>query len=376
MQDIIFTFLQLFQPITMAVTFVYFYSIMIRARRGYDRRWIALVIGALFGLAAIVSMTDPVEIAPGIIVDARNLFIGAAFGLFGFTAGTVTLAISIAMRAFTGGAGMWIGISAMLVSSVFATGWRFFVARRGLNPIAAHLGLGCMISAQIVVGLWLPQGPRAVYFNDMVPYVITMYLIGSLMLGLLVSREHVFQEEARGLKAAADTDALTGLLNRRSALVAVSRLLRDAQPTQGRAVIVLDIDHFKTINDTLGHGSGDQVLAVMTQRIRHCLRPDDVFARMGGDEFTIFLPNTSEPEAVAVATRCRKAVGDTPILIDGQNVTVTISLGVSWVRGCHTFDDQIGMADDALYRAKHRGRNKVSLWRKVDRDGPVKTLAA
>ena len=361
MQDIILKINLLFQPIATAVTLVYLYSILARTQHFEDRRWIAPVTGGLFGIAAVLAMFTPIEIAPGILVDARNLFVGAAFGLFGVAAGGVTLVMAGTMRAVTGGAGMWLGLIAMVTTAVAALIWRQVVAERKINGVAKYLTLGLAICTQFIVGRWLPPEPRAIYFQDLAPFLATIYVLGALMLGLLVSRERVFQADTKALKIAAETDALTGLLNRRSATDAVQRLARTDALAAGIAVIVFDVDHFKGINDTKGHLVGDAVLVAVTKRIHGCLRPGDLFIRLGGDEFCIVLPCTSQAKALSIASRCRHAIADTSIAVDRTEVDVTISVGVSWTQTPQDLDVLISAADTALYGSKEKGRNTVSL---------------
>ena len=361
MHDIFLKINLLFQPIMTAVTLVYLYSILARTKRNDDRQMIGIVIGALFGVAAVLGMMNPIQLAPGILVDARNLFIGASFGLFGLAAGTVTLVLAVAMRAATGGAGMWLGIIAMVTSGGAALIWRHAVADRPINSIVKYLVLGAMISSQLVVGYWLPPAARAAYFNDLAPYLVALHLIGSLLLGLLMAREMVFRADAKALQVAADTDALTGLLNRRSANDAIERLLKSNTQKVGTAVVVFDIDHFKAINDSKGHAVGDAVLVTVTKRISGCLRPDDLFIRLGGDEFCVVMPCTSQGKALAIASRCRKAIADEAIMVDGTAVAVTISVGVSWTASPQDLQVLISAADTALYSSKQNGRDTVSL---------------
>ena len=361
MADIVVTTNLLFQPIATAVMLVYLYSILTRAQRFGDRRWLPGVIGSLFGVAAVVGMFNPITLAPGILVDARNLYIGAAFGLFGPVAGGITLTMVAAMRVATGGAGMWIGISAMFTSASAGILWRLLIARRPIPAFAKNLGLGLMISSQLTVGLWLPPAARATYFSELAPYLFTLHVVGSFLLAFLVSRETRFQADAEALKVAADTDALTGLLNRRSATKAVQRLAQADGLKAGTAVIVFDVDHFKAINDSNGHAVGDAVLTTITKRISGCLRPGDLFIRLGGDEFAVVMPCTSQGQALSVASRCRQVVSGSDVAINGVDVTVTVSVGVSWTQAPQDLDVLLSAADTALYESKEKGRNTVSL---------------
>ncbi|MBI4967337.1 MAG: GGDEF domain-containing protein [Rhodospirillales bacterium] len=169
------------------------------------------------------------------------------------------------------------------------------------------------------------------------------------------------------LRELASIDTLTGVFNRRHLLNRVQEEQARLRRTAGKAVapvvsfLMIDIDHFKKINDTYGHLGGDQVLRQVTHRLKKCLRQYDVLGRYGGEEFLVMLPNTRLDQALVVAERMRHAVCGTPTpLEDGQGATVSVSIGVSTVTD-HGQDiaAAIARADDGLYRAKNNGRNQV-----------------
>lgn len=121
---------------------------------------------------------------------------------------------------------------------------------------------------------------------------------------------------------------------------------------------MLDIDHFKKVNDTLGHAAGDQVLRAVTAICRDALRPSDVFGRVGGEEFAIMLPQTPIEEALQIAERLRERVAGTPIAHAGGEINVTASLGVTALSPAdEDFQATLKRADAGLYQAKEGGRN-------------------
>jgi diguanylate cyclase (GGDEF)-like protein len=156
------------------------------------------------------------------------------------------------------------------------------------------------------------------------------------------------------------TDALTGLRNRRHVeeyLVKLTSLARrNVEPI---AVLVIDIDHFKSVNDTHGHDAGDAVLREVASRMLGSVRLEDMIGRWGGEEFLVVLPNTADQGAAELAERLRQVVADTPCrLADGDAVQVTISVGCA----ASLIDDAGGLvrsADTAMYEAKQTGRNRV-----------------
>lgn len=156
------------------------------------------------------------------------------------------------------------------------------------------------------------------------------------------------------LSLASMTDPLTGLYNRRGLQLTLEQWQADQQPF---AVIALDIDHFKRVNDTHGHAKGDLALQQLAQLMRENSREFDVLCRIGGEEFVMLLPGTGLDAAIRVAERLRLCMVDCAALDCG---TITLSLGVAhWPDSSPDIDRVLAMADRALYDAKHRGRNLV-----------------
>jgi diguanylate cyclase (GGDEF)-like protein len=164
------------------------------------------------------------------------------------------------------------------------------------------------------------------------------------------------------LRAEATHDPLTGLWNRAVVLETLQRELSRSQ-RQGTivAVTMADLDHFKEMNDTYGHLGGDAVLREVTRRMRSVTRTYDAFGRYGGEEFLIVAPDSNAAGALNQAERLRKCVDDEPIEIFEGPVHVTVSLGVAVSRGVSEADPLLRAADEALYRAKRGGRNRVEL---------------
>jgi diguanylate cyclase (GGDEF)-like protein len=156
------------------------------------------------------------------------------------------------------------------------------------------------------------------------------------------------------LSALADCDGLTGLLNHRAFHEHLRAAGDRATATTDMAVLMLDLDHFKAVNDCHGHVVGDGVLRAVTAAILASIRADDVAARLGGEEFAVLLPDATPEVAGEVAERVRQAVG---AIVDP--VPVTASIGLSCGRGDTSGADLLERADGALYAAKRQGRNRV-----------------
>lgn len=167
----------------------------------------------------------------------------------------------------------------------------------------------------------------------------------------------------RKLELLATTDPLTGLLNRRAMMEQLEGELSRARRDQTAfCVTMLDIDHFKGVNDTYGHASGDLVLKEVSRRLSDSIRKYDIVGRIGGEEFLVVLPKAPPDVAAKLAERFRDALESNPMVLeDGTELKVTGSFGISCC-GPDTFnnvDDMVNFADHALYQAKETGRNKV-----------------
>jgi two-component system cell cycle response regulator len=157
-------------------------------------------------------------------------------------------------------------------------------------------------------------------------------------------------------------DALTNLHNKRYLFEFLEReLARADRRSSPLSLVLIDIDHFKLINDGFGHLTGDVVLRQLAARARTVVRKDELLARYGGEEFALALPDTAAEEAAAVAERIRELVAQEPFVNDGQDHRVTVSLGVATTAGDGTMSPQalIQQADEMLYLAKADGRNCV-----------------
>jgi diguanylate cyclase (GGDEF)-like protein len=157
-------------------------------------------------------------------------------------------------------------------------------------------------------------------------------------------------------------DALTGLLNRHGLQRALARELSGAR-RYGRALscLMFDIDHFKKINDTLGHPTGDLAITQFASALQETMRGSDIVCRYGGEEFLALLPETNLTGAATLAEKVRAAVAAGTFGEEGNNFSVTISVGVAELQGEESGNDMIARADTALYRAKQMGRNRVEV---------------
>ena len=168
----------------------------------------------------------------------------------------------------------------------------------------------------------------------------------------------------RELKHSAVTDALTGLPNRRYLYEIAPRLMKIAgrYEDQPLSILMLDIDYFKRFNDKYGHQTGDLVLKKVAQIIRLTLRKSDIPIRFGGEEFLVMMPHTDLKRAFVVAEKLRRKVAETEVVTpEGERLHVTVSGGVAQYHKNMSLDELIKKADEALYKAKAAGRNRIEI---------------
>lgn len=180
--------------------------------------------------------------------------------------------------------------------------------------------------------------------------------------------EFALLEAQKELKAATITDALTGAFNRRFFNENVAAELDRAKRKHAASgLLLIDADNFKHVNDTFGHDAGDFVLQEITRRISAQLRIYDIFCRIGGEEFSIFLPETPITRSALIAQRCIDAINSQPFCFGMQSISVTVSIGISDTEdGTESLDQLYKGADNALLMAKRLGKNRFCYDRYLD----------
>ncbi len=187
------------------------------------------------------------------------------------------------------------------------------------------------------------------------PYLIIAYLTTMISADLQFSKMM--------FKHLSETDEMTGLMNRRSfTKVIASEHIKSVRYKHAYAILMIDADGLKMINDEHGHEAGDKMITTLAKTIEACMRETDSLARYGGDEFIVLLPETSKFQAKDAGERIRKAVENTSFDMDGNLIKATISIGVSsYPEDADNFESALIKADRALYNSKREGRNQVRI---------------
>lgn len=189
-------------------------------------------------------------------------------------------------------------------------------------------------------------------------YFIIPIIFASLILGEIILIQWRHRESL--IKKLSQTDPLTGLFNRRSFNEKLQLIHRSKAEY---AIIILDLDHFKNINDEYGHQCGDEVLEHVAHTLTHCIRPSDIVARYGGEEFIMVLNDTEITQATAIAERCRLAIQDLHIQSRAEeSISLTASFGLAMSSYTYESEKIIHFADTALYGSKQQGRNQIQIY--------------
>ena len=197
------------------------------------------------------------------------------------------------------------------------------------------------------------------------PMLLVAYITTMLSADIRAAYGHSYGK----MKLLSETDELTGVMNMRGLMLSAEQIFRQAERyARPFSVLMIDSDSLKIVNDNLGHEAGDRLLKLTVQCIQHELRknpmrPPDLVARYGGDEFLVLLPETSGSSAVGVAERIRKEMESTPITARGQTVTATVSIGIA----CYPdhggdFESVLEKADQAMYASKAGGKNRITMF--------------
>jgi diguanylate cyclase (GGDEF)-like protein len=265
----------------------------------------------------------------------------------------------------------------MLISLGIVGVINFFISQQITNPLGQLTNLaGQMADGDLSISFDLASkdeiGKLGTAFNQMAQAIEKreqeLRHLAEDLEQKVIDRTEELSKQNKILEKIAITDPLTQTFNRRHFFyLSEIEIQRAIRYEHSLSVMIMDVDHFKKINDTHGHLVGDQTLVKIVELCQKNIRKIDVFARYGGEEFVMLLPETSCEEALAIASRICSLVAGTPINIGETKVSTTLSIGVAcWEMLKElNFDQILSHADEALYQAKENGRNNAVLWQKI-----------
>ena len=324
--------------------------------RGSVSAWLGRSFtGVLFGGAAILSMNDPIHVAEGVIGDLRSVPVVLAGAFLGPRAAAITVAMALGGRVEAGGAGVAAGCLGIVIGGMVGLVWAWWL--RGRQPgFRAILGLAAMSSSIILSVALMPATVAAIFIFKVWPLLLSMQILGIIIVGTVLERERRLLGGERRLSKVARQDPLTGLLNRRGFDLSIPQMSRS---DESAGLLLIDLDHFKRVNDLHGHAAGDAVLKEVGLRLTDNSRPNDLVCRFGGEEMAIFLPGLTARQTEDVGKRICNLIGKEPFLLPSlAAMTVTASVGGTWSAGPIDLDTLLGQADGALYGAKAAGRDR------------------
>ena len=310
-------------------------------------------IGLVLGCGGIVVMSQPIILDHGVQADARGAFIGMAAAFGGPVAAVVAAVLTIIARILIGGSGFIVGSLVIAVNAAAALIWRHHIGYTRRHTWTAWLLICIVCIFPTVSGLFAVTGavtPTSVFLSIVISLVVIIF-------GKMLEAEQQRGRRERELTKEASTDCLTSLPNRR-AFERYAQHLEQEKAT-GILFLLLDIDHFKKINDEHGHNVGDDVLRNIGSIIRSTVRDTDFAARIGGEEFAIIVRTRSSQTGRLVADRFRTALR-VPF---GINQQAHISVGGFFFdREPFTYTKGYDCADQALYASKAMGRDRVTFY--------------
>lgn len=319
-----------------------------------------ILTGLIMGGGTMVAMSSPTTIFEGAQIDGRTVFVAVSAAFGGPVPALITSAIAGGYRLWLGGVGAPIGASGVVITTMIGLAWHYLVGeeQRGRFRNLAILGLALPISFSVI--LVLPTEVAQRMATTVLPYLALYCLVSTIIFGTLLQREKRLFNADQELERAANNDFLTGLLNRRAFTKQMNAMRKSAQTHQVGTLVMLDIDHFKKINDTLGHAAGDAALSQFAQLLKQMCRKSDIVSRLGGEEFGIYMADTTAAQAKIALERLLTSIRELSIEVKGSTTSVTASAGAhEFMLRATSFEDAMHEADRALYQAKQKGRDRA-----------------
>lgn len=228
-------------------------------------------------------------------------------------------------------------------------------------PLISTIGDGQRREAEVYLrhkdGHRVPVSVRVAPLRD-----TTGLVVGAVEIFTDVSEKKKVERRVGELENLAFCDPLTGLLNRRFVELKVTQaILEHREFSRNYGLLMIDVDRFKQVNDTVGHDAGDAVLCAVSQTLVRSLRALDIVGRWGGEEFLVLLVDTAAATLHDLAERCRKLVAESSVIVNGERFAVTVSIGGTLINRSDSASSAVRRADQLMYRSKAAGRNRSSI---------------
>src|SRR6056297_3364751 len=326
-----------------------------------DARTEQWVLGALMGLGTVFVVLSAVDISDGLLLDARVLLMGFAGLLAGWRGALAALLISVPVRLLLGGEGSWLGCLTLLLASLIGLAWRQVQARLNWPPGRRFLLFGVLLSLALTTIFLFPEPSRTEAVQHALPLLVALNIIGSLLAGWMdlgINRSVVRAERWR---RRALTDELTGLGNRLFLTETIEDKLQTIKEDGGSfALVSIDLDNLRHINDTLGHKVGDAVLIEMSQRLKRSIGNEGLLVRVAGYQFAVMLLSASANDVVMRAQHLL-AIARAPLHLGQYMLLMTASMGIVWSpKDGEEAKILLQNAEIAMYQSKNAGRNQVT----------------
>jgi diguanylate cyclase (GGDEF)-like protein len=322
--------------------------------------WIAG--GTMLGSWLALAVNAVGFVACGLVWDAARVFHGRAPSIAGLVAGAVVwVAAILLIHPFSDESRMTLGAAIVAVYAALTATELWRERRKSLRSrwpaIIVPMLHGMVLMMPILISdLLHPQGGGlSGLWVGAFAVELVLYAVGTVFIIFMLVSERTVSTH----KLAASVDPLTGLLNRRGFSEATARMIeREAKAGRAITVMIFDIDHFKSVNDTYGHAAGDEILKVFANIVVNTLRITDLVGRVGGEEFAALLPAPMD-EALTAAERVREAFQNAGVAVDDEPLATTVSIGIAGGPPNTELEVLMASADTALYQAKRGGRNRV-----------------
>ena len=333
--------------------------------RASDRlkRYDFLIVGSLFGCGTSLVLLHSASTSSGFLIDARILLMGFSGILLGLPGALVSLIIAVATRLLIGGEGIFVGCLTLLLSSFIGVMWNFFQLTRSMKGLLGDILFGVVLSLSLLTILLFPKEEVSDILASAGPILLLTNIVGAVLYGWMERNIRDIADYRSIEIQKSKIDPLTGLLNRRGILEKLDKvLLDDTRTNDNIAVIVVDIDDLKSINDTLGHDFGDALLVAVSSRLAAMQKQNVFLGRLAGDEFVFVVTGKEQGKIAAFADKILNHIS-APFNLQEEVIAITASLGiVSEID--HLIDANLILqnADIAVTASKATGRNQYTFF--------------